>query len=69
MIHNLIYQTKVTGVTKCLKAHVKIRSFSMGYSKYEHKKYIISYKTSLGMIRNTTLTPYYIIPLRLCFLL
>ena len=48
MIHNLIYQTKVTGVTKCLKAHVKIRSFSMGYSKYEHKKYIISYKTSLG---------------------
>ena len=41
----------------------------MGYSKYEHKKYIISYKTSLGMIRNTTLTPYYIISLRLCFLL
>ena len=30
MIHNLLYETKVTGVTKFLKAHVKIRSFFSG---------------------------------------
>ena len=48
MIHNLSYETKVTGVTRLLKAHVKIRSFSMGYCKQEQKKYIVSYKTSGG---------------------
>ena len=48
MIHNLLYETKVTGVTKLLKAHVKIRSFSMGYCKHEQKKYIVSCKTSVG---------------------
>ena len=30
MIQNLLYETKVTGVTKFLKAHVKIRSFFNG---------------------------------------
>ena len=44
MIHNLSYETKVTGVTRLLKAHVKIRS----YCKQEQKKYIVSYKTSVG---------------------
>ena len=48
MTHNLLCETKVTGVTKLLKARVKIGSFSIGYCKYEQKKYIISYKTSLG---------------------
>ena len=56
MIHNLLYETKVTGVTKRLKAHVKIRSFSVCYCKYEQKKYIVSYKTSVSWICNTTLT-------------
>ena len=39
-------------VTKLLKPHLKTRSFSIGYygkhGKYEQKKYIISYKISLG---------------------
>ena len=48
MIHNLLYETKVTGVNKLLKVHVKIRRFSMGYCKDEQKKYIVSYKTSSG---------------------
>ena len=48
MIHNLLHETKVTDVTELLKAHVKIRSFSMGYCKHEQKKYIVSYKTSVG---------------------
>ena len=48
MIHNLLYEAKVIGVTKPLKSHVKTRSFSMGYRKREQKKYIISYKTSAG---------------------
>ena len=48
MIHNLLYETKVTVVTNFLKAHVKIRSFSMGYCKHGQKKFIISYKTSVG---------------------
>ena len=39
---------KVRGVTKLLKARVKIRSSPMGYCKHEQKKYIISYKTTLG---------------------
>ena len=62
MIHNLLYETKVTGVTKLLKAHVKIRSFSVGYCKYEQKKYIVSYKTSVGYV----LTGVCIIALYLC---
>ena len=48
MIHNLLYETKVIGVTKLLKSHVMTRGFSMGYCKHEQKKYIISYKTSAG---------------------
>ena len=44
MIHNLLYETKVTGV----KVHSEIRSFSMGYCKHEQKKYFISYKTGSG---------------------
>ena len=48
MIHNILYEAKVTGVTKLLKAHVKIESFSMGYCKHEQKKYIVCYKTSVG---------------------
>ena len=48
MTHNLLYETKLTGAVKLLKAHVKIRNFYMGYSKYEQKKYIVSYKTSVG---------------------
>ena len=49
MIHNLfLYETNVIGVTKLLKSHVKTRSFSMRYCKYEQKKYNISYKTSVG---------------------
>ena len=46
MIQNLLYETKVTGVTKLLKAHVNIRNFSMGYCKNEQRKYIVSQKTS-----------------------
>ena len=48
MIHNLLYETKVIGVTKLLKSNVKTKSFCMGYSKHKQKKYIISYKTSVG---------------------
>ena len=48
MIHNLLYETKVISVTKPLKSNVKTKSFSMGYSNHEQKKYIISYKTSVG---------------------
>ena len=29
MVDNVLYETNVTGVTKLLKAHVKIRSFSI----------------------------------------
>ena len=47
MIYNVLYETNVTGLTKLLKAHVKIRSFSMGYCKREQKKFV-SYKTSVG---------------------
>ena len=46
VIHNLLYETKVTCVTKCLKAHVKIIRFTVGYCKHEQKKYIVSCKTS-----------------------
>ena len=52
----------MTGVTKILKAHVKIKSFSVGYCKYEQKKYIVSYKTSVGYV----LTGVCIIALYLC---
>ena len=48
MIHNLLHETKVIGVTKLLKSHVKTRSFAMGYCTHEQKKYIISCKTSVG---------------------
>ena len=48
MIHNLLYETKAIGVTILLKSHVKTGSFSMGYCKHEQKKYIISYKASVG---------------------
>ena len=44
MRDNLLYETKVIGVTKLLKSHVKTRSFSMGYRKLEQKKF---YKTSV----------------------
>ena len=47
IIQNVLYKTKVIGVTKSLKSNVKTRSFSMGYYKQEQKKYIISYKTSV----------------------
>ena len=49
MIYNVLYETNVTGLTKLLKAHVKIRSFSMGYCKREQKKFV-SYKTSVGWV-------------------
>ena len=49
MVHNLLHETKVTRVTKLLKSLIETRSFSMGYSKHERKKYIISYKTSVGV--------------------
>ena len=39
---------RAIGVTKLLKSHVKTRSFSIGYRKRKQKKYIISYKTSVG---------------------
>ena len=48
MIHNLLHETKVTGVTELLKPHVKIRSFSMVYCKHEQKNYIVCYKTSVA---------------------
>ena len=38
----------MTDLTKLLKAHVKIRTFSVGYCKHEQKEYIVSYKTSVG---------------------
>ena len=47
-IPKLLSETKVIGVTKLFKLCVKTNSFSMGYCKHEQKKYIISYKTSLG---------------------
>ena len=43
----MLCETNVASVTKPLKAHVKIKSFSMGYCKREQKKFI-NYKTSLG---------------------
>ena len=42
VIHNLLYETKVTSVTKPLKADVKIRNFYMGHYKHEQRKYIVS---------------------------
>ena len=49
MIHNLSYETKVAGVTKFLKVHVKKKNFFYGIlMKHAQKKYIISYKTSVG---------------------
>ena len=39
---------KVTGATKLLKAHLKNRSFFIGYCKHAQTKYITSYKSSLG---------------------
>ena len=56
MMRNVLYETNVTGVTKLLKAHVKIWSFSMGYCKREQKKFV-NYKTCVGKICNTMLTP------------
>ena len=47
-IQKFLYETKVIGVTKFLKSHVKTRTFLMGYCKHEQKKYIASYKTSVG---------------------
>ena len=47
IIHDLLYETKMIGVTKLLKSHVKTKSFSMGYYKYNQKKYIISYRTTV----------------------
>ena len=47
MMHNILCEANVTGVTKLLKAHVKIKSFSMGCCKREQKKFI-NYKTSVG---------------------
>ena len=35
------------GVTKLLKLHLKTKGFSMGYYKFNQKKYIISYKTTV----------------------
>ena len=54
MIHNLLNETKVTGVTKLLKAHVKFRSFFMGYCKQEQRKYLLVTKLAQGRICNTT---------------
>ena len=34
-IHNVLYETNVLGVTKLLKAQVKIKFFSMGYCNRE----------------------------------
>ena len=49
MIHNLSYETKVVGGTKFLKAHAKKYNFFYGIlSKHAQKKYIVSYKTSVG---------------------
>ena len=69
MIHNLLYETKVTGVTNLLKPLVKIRSFSMGYRKHEQKKYIVRYKTSVGwdMQYNVNGRTYYCIIFQLLF--
>ena len=47
-IRNLLYETKMTGVTKLCKSYVKTKSISMGYRKHEQNKYLISYKTSVG---------------------
>ena len=57
MIYNVLYETNMIGLTKLLKAHVKIRkSFSMGYCKREQRKFV-SYKTSVGWVCNTMLMP------------
>ena len=49
MILNLSYETKVGGVAEFLKAHVKNYNFFYGIlCKHAEKKYIISYKTSVG---------------------
>ena len=42
MIHNLLYETRVTSVIKLLKADVKVRSFSMGHDKHEQREYIVT---------------------------
>ena len=39
---NVLHETNMTGVTKLLKAHVKIRSFSMGYCKREQKHLLVT---------------------------
>ena len=49
MIHNLSYETKVAGVTKFLKVQIEKYNFFYGIlRKHVQKKYIISYKTSVG---------------------
>ena len=48
LLFDLLNETKVTDVAKLLKARVKVKIFSIGYCKYEQKKYIISFNTSVG---------------------
>ena len=45
MVHNALYETSVAGVTRLLKATVKVRRFSMGCCKHEKKKFISCYST------------------------
>ena len=61
MIHNFLYETKVTGVTKLLKAHVKIRSFSMGTVNMSSRNILLVTKLAY----NGRLTGVYIIALYL----
>ena len=42
VISNVLNETNVTGVTKILKAHVKVRSFCMGYCKREQKNLLVT---------------------------
>ena len=59
MIHNFLYETKVKGVTKLLKAHVKISNFSVGTVSMSSRNILLVTKLAY----NGRLTGVYIIAL------
>ena len=42
MKQNALHEANVTGVTKLLKEHIKIKSFAMGYCKLEQKNLLVT---------------------------
>ena len=68
MIHNLLYETRVTSVIKLLKADVKVRSCSMGHDKHEQRQYCYLENYCRVEYAIPTLKDIYIIALYLMFL-